>query len=210
MDNKTPQTEIMIAVSNPDPASVDTSTVDAIRRSLKPEYLALVDAYLRGMSPGDAYVESGMGIEGASDNARKASVILSAPRIRAYLDAMHRTIATRAILSMDAIDQTLTDIATADVSSILNTGMVENPTTGERMAMVTVKNIGELTPAQRASISSIKPMGSAGFAVTFHDKMKALEMLIKRRGGFTENQNVNLSGAVHVFAHVGDNGRGPK
>jgi len=182
---------------------------DAMRRSLPKEYQKFVEMYLAGMSPGDAYIEAGLGLATATGNAQKARAILDTPRIRGYIESIERTIATRSLMTLEAVDQILADIATADVTDIIEMGTYNNDE-GLQCGAVSVKDLSQLTKAQRAAIAKIKPIQTGGFEVTFHDKMKALEMLIKRRGGFTENQNVNLSGGVHIFAHVGDNGRGPR
>lgn len=71
----------------------------------------------------------------------------------------------------------------------------------------------QLTERQKRYIKSIK-LGKNGLEVEFRDSEKAMEMLIRRQGGFTDNVNNNLSGeiesTVHVFAHMPDNGRGPR
>lgn len=187
-----------------------TKEADAIRQSMKPEHLAFVDGYLSGMSPPEAYEAAGLGIATEATDQKMATRLLNMPKIRMYIDELNRSVAVRSAMSLEAIDKTLSDIASVDVTSVVKLMVVDDPDTGGKRSMMVIKNPEELTAQQRAAISSIKPLGENGFEVKFHDKLKAMEMLIKRKGGFTENVNQNITGGVLVFANVGNNGRGPK
>lgn len=71
----------------------------------------------------------------------------------------------------------------------------------------------QLTERQKRFIKGIK-LGKNGLEVDTKDPEKAMEMLIRRQGGYTDNINSNVKGeiesTVHVFAHMPNNNRGPR
>lgn len=186
-----------------------TPEAEALRRSMRPEHLAFVEAHLSGMSPAEAYEVAGLGSAADGDSQKMAARLLTMPKIRMYIDELNRSVAVRSAMSLEAIDSALSDIASVNVTDIVRMLLIDDPDTGGKRSMLVIRNPEELTPQQRAAIASIKPKGELGFEIVMHDKLKALEMLIKRKGGFTENVNQNVNGGVMIFANVGDNGRGP-
>lgn len=176
--------------------------------ALSVQHQTFVEAYLRGDTPLDALREAGLASGGPAD-ATAAAALLRAPLVRAYVDAMHRTAAERSILTLEAIDQRLTDIAMTDVIDVCEIGQPVIDEDGIEHTPIRLRHPAELTAAQRAAIASLKTI-DGGVEIKMVDKLKALELLAKRRGGFVNVSDVNVSGGLTtVFAMCDDNGRGP-
>jgi hypothetical protein len=113
-------------------------------------------------------------------------------------------------MHLETLDQKLADIVMTDILDCVVIGAPIEDLKGVIRTQVTIKHPSELTAAQRSSITSLKSI-DGGLELKTADKLKAIEMLIKRRGGFTDTHNVNIAGAdIKVIAMPGDNGRGPK
>ena len=183
--------------------------IERIKAALSLEYLNFVDAYLRGMTPCEALAHAGFATGEAAADKAAAERILNAPKIKLYIDALERSTAQRSLMTLDAVDARLTDIAMTDVVDLLEVGTPYENENGDWHTPVNLKNVDELTAAQKAAITSIRANGAGGVEIKCADKLKALELLAKRRGGFKELVDVSLAGNVHIFANVGDNGRAP-
>jgi hypothetical protein len=120
-------------------------------------------------------------------------------------------VAERSVLTLEAIDQKLSDIAMTDILDVAELGPPVLDADGNMVRPVMIKGEEDLTSAQRASLKKIKNCKDGGLEIETHDKLKALDMLIKRRSGYIKKEEINVTGnAIQVIACVGDNGRGPK
>lgn len=187
--------------------------IDKIAEGLTMKEIKFVDLVLRGEPVGFAYAMADLSAYDEKDE-KNGKFLLESPRIKLYIDSMKRMVATRSVMTLAKIDERLTDIAMTDVTDVVEIGETCFPTgpggsEGAPVTMVKIKNISELPEDKRCAISSIKPC-SGGLEVKLHDKVKVMEILAKRRGGFKDVQEVQHTGRVEVFAMVGNNGRGPK
>ncbi len=184
--------------------------VELIKKTLNLKQLQFVDYCLTGYTPAEAYEMAGLNTDPDANLEDDATLLRRTPRIKMYIDALQRCVAQRTIMTLEAADQRLTDMAMCDPTDIIELGTTyKDFKTGLPVKEVRLKNIDNLTEAQKAAIVSIKPV-PGGVEVKMVDKLKALDMLIRRKGGFKDVQELNINGNVEVFAMVGDNGRGPK
>lgn len=189
-----------------------SSDLELLKKALTIKQLEFVHGLAHGMTELEAFENAGLAQNDDTDRSN-ASRLARAPKIRLYKEALQREVATRSVMSLEAVDQELTNIASADVTDVIKVGeWVES--IGKRgpiahpVLEVSMVEFDDLTDAQRAAIKKIKPV-PGGVEVVMHDKMKALELLAKRHQGFTEKIDMNVDSNVQVFAFVGDNGRGP-
>jgi hypothetical protein len=186
--------------------------IDRMRDGLRPEYLRFIDAVLAGTPKDEAYYDAGLSV--TPECSREANELWDAPKIQ-YLVECHKKLSAVSIgLTVDQMVRRLSGIAMTDVSDVVDAGNVyyekneEGDDIGSPMQQIIVKKLDEIPAHHRAAISSIKPC-KGGAEVKLHDKTKVMEMLIKHLGGFTEKQEVTISGGP-IYTFVGDNGRGPK
>jgi phage terminase small subunit len=187
----------------------EQSKLQMLKKVLTIKELHFVEHYVAGNTPVAAFEASGLDTNGLSVQ-RAAEVLLRAPKVKLYIDALHSTVAERSVLHLEALDQKLADIVMTDMLDCVEVGAQYTDDKGVLRTPVSIRDPSELTAAQRAAIVSMKSI-DGGLEIKAADKLKAIEMLIKRRGGFTENTNLNITGDnVKVIAMPGDNGRGPK
>jgi len=180
--------------------------LERLRRALKAKEIEFVDLYLQGMPPAEAYQEAGLAM---APDPIGAEHLLSAPTVRLYIETMERVVVERSTLTLEKIDERLADLAMADIVDMVEIGQDYTDNAGNLRTPVTIKDPATLTPGQRAAITSIKPV-IGGLEIKTEGKVKALELLARRRGGFTEQVDLNIGGHVKIFANVGDNSRGPR
>lgn len=189
---------------------ITSKEVEDIKKTLSMEQLQFVDHCLTGYTPAEAYDMAGLNTDPQANLEDDARRLRNTPRIKLYIDSLQRCVAQRTIMTLVAADQRLTDMAMCDPTDIVKIGKsYEDKKTGIPVTMVTLKDVNLLTEAQKAAIVSIKPV-SGGVEVKMVDKLKALDMLIRRKGGFKDVQDININGKVETFVMIGDNGRGPK
>jgi hypothetical protein len=186
---------------------ITNKEVDNLAKTLRPEHREFVRLYLDGCTPKEAHRQAGLA--GEADNSRAAEILLKAPRVRLYIEAMERRASERSILTLEAIDAKLTDIAMADLVDVIEIGESYPDDKGVERRDIAMKDPSAMTAGQRAAIVQAKIGADGTLDVKMVDKLKALDMLIKRRGGYTEKTEVNHTGNVQVVAMVGHNGRGP-
>lgn len=185
--------------------------VEVLKHVFSEGELKMIDLYEDGVKPAIAHQLAGLSKK-PDENA--AMRILEAPTTQRYIQALRRQVACRSIMTLEKIDQRMSDIAMTDVTDVVELGELFYPTgpegsTSAPVQTISLKDLSKLTPSQRAAIKKIKPC-TGGVEIELHDKVKVMEILAKRRGGFTEKQEVTHSGNVEVFAYTGFNNRGPK
>lgn len=188
--------------------------LEVLKNALSIQQLKFTEGIANGMKEYEAYEYAGLSTGSPEDRA-EARRLARMPKIRLYKDALLREVATRSVMTLEAVDQELTNIASTDITELIEQGELFQSYNeaglpdGAPVQIVQLKPLEELTDAQKASIKKIKPC-TGGVEIVLHDKLKALELLAKRHQGFTEKMDVNVDGNVQVVAFVGDNGRGPK
>ena len=188
-----------------------TKEVEDLKQALTLQELEFCDLVIRGVLPVNAVEKAGLS---PTPDKKIADRLMESFVIQEYIDALQRQVAVRSVMTLEKIDQRLSDIAMTDTTDVVEVGDVFTPIDadgcqGEPIQIVTIKDIDKLTEAQRAAIAQIKPC-KGGLEIKLHDKVKVMELLAKRRGGFVEKQEVSHAGNVQIYTMVGDNGRGPK
>lgn len=191
--------------------------IEKLLEFIPQHYVDFVDYHTKGHSPVACLRLSGMSGPNEKDWEREAKGVMNAPAVKMYIQAMKRKVSEGSVMTLEDADKKLTDIATTDAADILEIGTKDMPiydAKGELVTTIEQPDVqlidkSEMTPAQLASIKSIKVV-KGELHIELHDPVKAMDMLIKRRSGYREVKDVNVNSNVHVFAAVDDNGRGPK
>lgn len=189
-----------------------------------------VELYLNGMSPLEAYRLSGlkvvdMGLREWSISKqkfmpdRRANYYLRKPAVKLYLNVIMRTGIDRCAMTVEMADNKLTDMINSDVVDVFDKSEEFVDKDGVVQRRGRLKELSSLTAGQRGSITGIKYTANGGFEVKMIDKLKAIDMLYKRRGAYVgggfgggEKVDVNVGSGGNVqmvVAMAGDNGRGP-
>lgn len=189
--------------------------IDKLLKIMPVDYLEFAGYLLGDHSPISAYRLIGKQTGNDQQDRIDALAMSKAPLVTAYIQAVKRRVAEKSIMTLEEIDQRLTEIATTNIVDIIDLGTKTVPivSNGELITSVDqpevkLKPEEELTASQLASIKSVKVV-KGELHIETHDQIKALDMLIKRRSGYKEIKEINHNGNVHVFAAVDDNGRGP-
>lgn len=189
-----------------------------IAEALNPQVLQAANLYLKGCSKLTAVARCKMLDPEATitKNRQKASCIFNRAEVKEYVQAVKEYSASAMIMDLHEIDIKLSQIARTEKTEVIHYTSIplydldengEEYLIGYRTKPFLVP-LEELTERQRDAIKSIKQT-KHGLEVELHDPIKAMDMLIKRKGGYTENVNTNVSGdTVHAF--VPKNNRGPK
>ena len=190
--------------------------IEGLLECMPQHYVEFADHLIAGHSQLMALELCGRSTKDHNDNVKTARSMARAPAVNLYIQALKRRVAEKSILTLEEIDEKLTGIATTDAMDIVEVGVKSVPivsqgniVTHEDQPEVTIKPDEELTATQKAAIKSVKVV-KGELHVELHDQVKAMDMLIKRRGGYKEVKDLNVKGNVHVFAAIDDNGRGPK
>lgn len=207
-----------------------TQTISDILKSLPPEIsemtehiapqiLQACNLYLNGCSKLTAVSRCRLTAPEATitQKRQKASTIFNRPEVKEYLQAVKEYSASATIMDLHEIDIRLSQIVRTDKTEVIQYTSIPlydiDEETGEEYLIgyrtkPYLVPLEELTTRQRDAIKSIKQT-KHGLEVELHDPMKAMDMLIKRKGGYTENVNTNVSGE-NIHAFVPKNNRGPK
>ena len=180
--------------------------LEELQKRLTTKQIKFATLIAQGERPIDAWEAAELGER--SDRSGQMRLYRS-PAIQKYIMLLNKKVGDESILSLKEIDKRLSDMATTNILDVVQLGEVYYNEHGERVQPILLRDDVELTEAQKASIKKIKSKDGS-LEVELHDQAKALEMLIKRRGGFKEVQNVNMKTTGQVIAFVGDNKRGPK
>lgn len=176
---------------------------------LTAEELHFCELVFEGITPIEALIESG--IEEKRDKAT-AERYMSRGVINSYIDALRRQVARRSVLSLEKIQERMSDIALTNQTDVIDIGPTEvDMKTGLPVTTISLKDAAQLTEGQLAAIKSIEPT-QGGLKITLYDRVKIMESLAKMQGAYTEKREVthNAGSGAQVFAFLGSNGRGPE
>jgi hypothetical protein len=198
-----------------------------------------IEMYINGMTAVDAYKRSGllvmdMKAEDWNGGVRKYSAVrrarfyMNRPSVKMYLNVITRVAADRCAMTLEAADKKLVDMIQADVVDVI--GMAEKRVVtgkdGVEFVRIDLKDLEKLSAGQRAAISGLKYKSDGSFEIKMIDKLKALEMFYKRKGGYVrgagggmgdgEGGDLSNSGTgvsingenIQVVTYTGNNGRG--
>lgn len=180
--------------------------IEELKTLLPINYLTFIDKYIEGYDPLSCVQFAEMSTGDNSEDRNIAERVLEAPASKAYISAIKGLVTSNSIMNLEAADRRITQIASSDPLDVIEIGETYEDKKGSQITQISLKD--NLTMAQRAAIKSIKPC-EGGLEIKFEDKMKALDMIIRRNGGYTDVIKNEVSGNVHVYAAIADNGRGP-
>ncbi len=156
---------------------------------------AFCEEYVKNFNGAQSAVRAGFAEKSAN---RAATRLLSLDHVQSYLGELLEEAAERNGVQVDEIVQELKRIAFADIGEF---GKITEK--GELL----VKRFDELLPEQRKCIAEIvrteTNQGAVSFRFKLHDKMRALEMLGKYKGMFTEKREIdNTEKVIYVTEPV--------
>ena len=188
-------------------------TSEELRKTLTHQQLNFVNMFLSGIDSGVAYRDAGLNDTGEPDK-RKADALLRAPRVAAYIDSLHREVAQRSVVSIEVMEQVLSDIIMTNLSDVMENWNGD------------VRDLNKfLTPGQKAAINKVKVkqlkagdgsdedlLSCEMVEIALADKLKAIDMLMKSRGCYSEKveHEHTMKNGPMVVIMPGNNNRGPK
>ncbi|WP_438435419.1 terminase small subunit [Gorillibacterium sp. sgz500922] len=153
------------------------------------------EEYLIDLNATQAAIRAGYSSKSAE---QQGSTLLRNPKVRAHIDERMAVLARRTGVNQERIMRELARIAFLDPTQLVD------------MDSATLRP--EATADDRAAIASVKVKEMSGDVemtereVKFADKLKALELLGKRFGMFTDNVNLAGAVAVQIIDDIGDGG----
>lgn len=145
-----------------------------------------VRQYLLDLNATQAAIRAGYSPKGATV---RGSELLANRKVQAAIDQAVKDRAERTEVTSDRVIEELARIAFSNISGIVRME-------GGR---VVVKDTAKLTEGQRRSISGLSETAN-GIRVKLHDKLRALEMLGRHLGMFTDRHEIGGPGGepIHI------------
>lgn len=138
-----------------------------------------VKEYLKDLNKTQAYIRAGYKCKNENVAAASAVKLLRNPKIMKKIQEEMQKREHRTEVTQDRVLKEIAHLAFTDRTGIVN--LESN--------RVIIKDFSELTPEQRACIAGVKE-GKFGIEVTFYNKEKALEMLGRHLGMFSDKLKV--------------------
>ena len=138
-----------------------------------------VKEYLKDLNGTQAYIRAGYKVKNENVAAVYASKLLRKPKVQEKIQAAMKEREKRTEITQDRVLNEIANLAFTDRTGIVN---LKNNS-------LIIKNFDELSEEQKACISGVKET-KYGIEVTFYNKEKALEMLGRHLGMFTEKLEV--------------------
>ena len=139
-----------------------------------------VKEYLKDLNGTQAYIRAGYKVKDENSAAVMANRLLRNVKIQEKIQSAMKKREKRTEITQDRVLKEIANLAFTDRTGIVN---LKNNS-------LIIKNFDELSPEQKACISGVKET-KFGIEVTFYNKEKALEMLGRHLGMFTEKLEVN-------------------
>ena len=139
-----------------------------------------VKEYLKDLNGTQAYIRAGYKVKDENSAAVMANRLLRNVKIQEKIQAEMKEREKRTEITQDRVLNEIANLAFTDRTGIVNLNNNR----------VIIKNFDELSSEQKACISGVKET-KHGIEVTFYNKEKALEMLGRHLGMFTEKLEVN-------------------
>ena len=138
-----------------------------------------VKEYLKDLNGTQAYIRSGYKVKDENSAAVMANRLLRNVKIQEKIQVAMKEREKRTEITQDRVLNEIANLAFTDRTGIVNLNNNR----------VIIKNFDELSSEQKACISGVKET-KHGIEVTFYNKEKALEMLGRHLGMFTEKLEV--------------------
>jgi len=161
---------------------------------LTPKQMRFVDEYLVDFNATQAAIRAGY-------KAKTAHVIgaenLRKPKIAEEIARRQKDLQKRTEVSQERVVKELARSAFADVTdyAYVMQAIIERDGVKVPVESAVIKETCDLTDDQRAAIASIK-QGANGVEIKLHDKIKALELLGRHIGMFTDK--LEVKGAIDI------------
>ncbi len=138
-----------------------------------------VKEYLKDLNGTQAYIRAGYKVKDENSAAVMANRLLRNVKIQEKIQVAMKEREKRTEITQDRVLKEIANLAFTDRTGIVN---LKNNS-------LIIKNFDELSPEQKVCISGVKET-KFGIEVTFYNKEKALEMLCRHLGMFTEKLEV--------------------
>ena len=150
------------------------------------------DEWLKDMNGPRAYRAAYKGVKNDETARVNASRLLTNANVQKYIQEKQKKREERTEITQDMVLKELAKLAFIDRTDVVSLGKTDHGG-----IKVVIQSTDDLTPEQRAIISGIKETKN-GIEVTFYSKEKALEMLGRHLGMFTEKLNVSEATPVVI------------
>ena len=161
---------------------------------LTPKQMRFVDEWLIDFNGKQAAIRAGYSAKTAEATAAR---LLRNVKVQAEISRRQKDLQRRTEVTQERVVKELARVAFADATDyvqvetrIINRGEVKVP-----IELAVHKETAELSADQRAAIASIK-QGANGVEIKLHDKIKALELLGRHIGMFTDK--LEVKGAIDI------------
>jgi phage terminase, small subunit len=161
---------------------------------LTPKQMRFVDEWLIDFNGKQAAIRAGYSAKTAEATAAR---LLRNVKVQAEISRRQKDLQRRTEVTQERVVMELARVAFADATDyvqvetrIINKGDIEVP-----IELAVHKETAELSADQRAAIAGIK-QGANGIEVKLHDKIKALELLGRHIGMFTDK--LEVKGAIDI------------
>lgn len=149
-----------------------------------------------GMTDAECYMKAYPGSSPSTAKVNSSRLVRKSPKVMAYLAAHQAETTANNIASLDELKVSLTEMARADITDVCQWDIADqvDETTGEvigKLPVPKVRKFEDVPPELRRMIKSIT-YTKAGPKIELYDRQRAMDMLIKMQGGYTEK--VELSG----------------
>ena len=162
---------------------------------LTPKQMRFVDEWLIDFNGKQAAIRAGYSAKTAEATAAR---LLRNVKVQAEISRRQKELQKRTEVSQDRVVKELARIAFSDMTDYaqVETRMIEKDDGTEvSYQAVALKETAELSAEQRAALAGIK-QGANGIEVKLHDKIKALELLGRHIGMFTDK--LEVKGAIDI------------
>ncbi|MGI4260765.1 terminase small subunit [Klebsiella pneumoniae] len=164
--------------------------------ALTAEQLEFANLYLtkssHGMTDVECYQAAFPGCTKGTATVNSSRLVRHNPKVRAYLDAHNIERLADNIASLDELKVSLTEMVRADITELARWETVYGED-GGAVPVPCIRKFEDVPPELRRLIKSIT-YTKMGPKIEYYDKQRAMDMLIKMQGGYTER--VELSGRV--------------
>ena len=162
---------------------------------LTPKQMRFVDEWLIDFNGKQAAIRAGYSAKTAEATAAR---LLRNVKVQAEISRRQKDLQRRTEVTQDRVVKELARVAFADATdyACVETLTYENEDgTVSPVQIVSPKDTDTLSDDQRAAIASIK-QGANGVEIKLHDKIKALELLGRHIGMFTDK--LEVKGAIDI------------
>ena len=156
------------------------------RDGLNGRQIKFVMEYIKDFNATRAYTAAGYSAKSENIAATQGSLLIRNPKVKAAIDEQIEARSVRTMITADNVLRKYWELVNADTKDFYQPTFTED---GD--IYYNIKNLDEVQKHNLPAFKRFKP-GKFGLEIEFHDQQKAMEMVAKHIGMFTEK--VELAG----------------